>query len=70
MTALLAHSRSAFSEGLRPRVRIDIRLDGHYSQSVATYSTLDEIRGEAVVVAEVDTPFDQVAISFTGKYTI
>lgn len=67
MAALLAHPRSAFNDSLRPRIRIDIRLHAQDGQSVPTFTTLDSIRGDAVITADVDTRFDQVMISFTGE---
>lgn len=47
----------------RPRVKIDIQLDGCPNSA---FSTLDTIRGEVLLSADADTHFDQVAISFTG----
>lgn len=67
MAAIFAGPRTVFNDTLRPRIRIDVRFDGHDEALQApTFTTLDSIRGEAVIAADADTRFDQVTISFTG----
>ncbi|KAE8137652.1 hypothetical protein BDV38DRAFT_282899 [Aspergillus pseudotamarii] len=48
----------------RPRISID--LSGKKEGSVSSYTTSDKIEGTATIIADRDTPFDHIKITFEG----
>lgn len=54
------------SSHLRPKVKID--LIGQRHGALVSFTSLDRVEGRAIVTVSQDTPFDEISISFEGRY--